>query len=139
MFFLLSRKVLGISGSLENLGGLQWNLFLCLCFGWLIVYAILRKGLHQSGKVIPNYSFYKTLFYKFLSDYMVCCFISLRSFTNHVGPSHYSRWSWRRPLVLRSTAMGKPLNARPLDRWILANIFRIQHRVRRPTSFRILQ
>ncbi|XP_050304515.1 sodium- and chloride-dependent GABA transporter 1-like isoform X2 [Anthonomus grandis grandis] len=46
------RKVLGISQSLENLGGLQWNLFVCLTIGWLMVYCIIRKGLHQSGKII---------------------------------------------------------------------------------------
>ncbi|XP_066261098.1 sodium- and chloride-dependent GABA transporter 1-like isoform X2 [Euwallacea similis] len=45
-------KVLGISGGLEEVGGLQWNLFVCLCLGWLMVYFILRKGLHQSGKII---------------------------------------------------------------------------------------
>lgn len=46
------HKVLGISNSLEEIGGLQWNLFVCLGFGWLMVYFILRKGLHQSGKII---------------------------------------------------------------------------------------
>lgn len=46
------RKVLGISSSLEDVGGLQWNIFVCLVLGWLLVYVIIRKGLHQSGKVI---------------------------------------------------------------------------------------
>ncbi|CAG9760689.1 unnamed protein product [Ceutorhynchus assimilis] len=45
-------KVLGISNSLEDVGGLQWNLFVCLILGWLCVYTIIRKGLHQSGKII---------------------------------------------------------------------------------------
>ncbi|XP_076266203.1 sodium- and chloride-dependent GABA transporter 1-like isoform X1 [Rhynchophorus ferrugineus] len=47
------HKVLGItSGGLTDLGGLQWNLFVCLIMGWLMIYFIIRKGLHQSGKLI---------------------------------------------------------------------------------------
>ncbi|KAL1498067.1 hypothetical protein ABEB36_008924 [Hypothenemus hampei] len=46
------RKVLGITGGIEEIGGMQWNLFVCLCLGWMMVYMIIRKGLHQSGKII---------------------------------------------------------------------------------------
>lgn len=46
------NKVLGITKGLEDLGGLQWNLFVCLVLGWIGIYFIIRKGLHQSGKVI---------------------------------------------------------------------------------------
>ncbi|KAJ3643224.1 hypothetical protein Zmor_025948 [Zophobas morio] len=46
------RRVLGITTGIEEIGGMQWGLFVCLVFGWLIIYMIIRKGLHQSGKVI---------------------------------------------------------------------------------------
>ncbi|KAG5900315.1 hypothetical protein JTB14_026323 [Gonioctena quinquepunctata] len=46
------RRVLNLSSGLTEIGGIQWNLFIALCIGWITVYAILRKGLHQSGKVI---------------------------------------------------------------------------------------
>nr|XP_023015829.1 sodium- and chloride-dependent GABA transporter 1-like [Leptinotarsa decemlineata] len=48
----LDRRVLGLSSGLTETGGIQWNLFIPLCLGWITVYCILKKGLHQSGKVI---------------------------------------------------------------------------------------
>ena len=35
----------------EGLGGIQWELVGCLGLGWIMVYLIVWKGLHQSGKV----------------------------------------------------------------------------------------
>ena len=35
----------------EGLGGVQWELVGCLGLAWLMVYLIVWKGLHQSGKV----------------------------------------------------------------------------------------
>lgn len=46
-----SRRVLGLTDGIENLGGMQWNLFVCLVVGWILIYLVIRKGLHQSGKV----------------------------------------------------------------------------------------
>ncbi|XP_012272454.1 sodium- and chloride-dependent GABA transporter 1 [Orussus abietinus] len=46
------RRVLGISSGIEDLGGMQWELLGCLILGWLLVYLIIRRGLHQSGKII---------------------------------------------------------------------------------------
>ncbi|CAH1154115.1 unnamed protein product [Phaedon cochleariae] len=46
------RRVLGMTQDITEIGGLQWNLFIALCIGWIGIYAIIRKGLHQSGKVI---------------------------------------------------------------------------------------
>lgn len=48
------RRVLGITKEIEDIGGLQWSLFVCLVIGWLVVYSVIRKGLHQSGKVRNN-------------------------------------------------------------------------------------
>ncbi|CAG9860469.1 unnamed protein product [Phyllotreta striolata] len=46
------QRVLGITNGLEEIGGMQWNIFIALCVGWIMVYSIIRKGLHQSGKLI---------------------------------------------------------------------------------------
>ena len=35
----------------EGLGGIQWELVGCLGLAWFMVYLIVWKGLHQSGKV----------------------------------------------------------------------------------------
>ena len=34
-----------------GLGGVQWELAGCLLLAWLLVYVIIYKGLHSSGKV----------------------------------------------------------------------------------------
>ncbi|XP_076163039.1 sodium- and chloride-dependent GABA transporter 1 [Ptiloglossa arizonensis] len=46
------RRVLGITSGIETIGGIQWELLSCLIAGWLLVYLIIRRGLHQSGKII---------------------------------------------------------------------------------------
>lgn len=46
------RRVLGITSGIESVGGMQWELLGCLIVGWLLVYFIIRRGLHQSGKII---------------------------------------------------------------------------------------
>ncbi|CAK9831516.1 Sodium- and chloride-dependent GABA transporter 1 [Anthophora retusa] len=46
------RRVLGISSGIESIGGVQMELLGCLIVGWLIVHRIIRRGLHQSGKII---------------------------------------------------------------------------------------
>ena len=50
--FTVSNRVLMANGGLEEgLGGIQWELVGCLGLGWIMVYLIVWKGLHQSGKV----------------------------------------------------------------------------------------
>ena len=46
-----SRRVLGITSGIENIGGMQWELLGTLFLGWTTVYLIIWKGLHSSGKV----------------------------------------------------------------------------------------
>ncbi|XP_034240905.1 sodium- and chloride-dependent GABA transporter 2-like [Thrips palmi] len=46
------RRVLRITGGIHDLGGMQWELFACLALGWVLVYFIIYRGLHQSGKII---------------------------------------------------------------------------------------
>ena len=37
---------------MSELGGMQWELVGTLVLGWAIVYGIIWKGLHSSGKII---------------------------------------------------------------------------------------
>lgn len=46
------QRVLGITSGIETIGKVQWELLVCLIVGWLFVYFIIRRGLHQSGKII---------------------------------------------------------------------------------------
>ena len=43
------------SGLEDGLGGVQWELVGCLGLAWVLVYLIVWKGLHQSGKVTQSY------------------------------------------------------------------------------------
>ncbi len=40
------------SGGLEELGGVQWKLLLCLLAAWIIVCLCLIRGIRSSGKVV---------------------------------------------------------------------------------------
>ena len=46
----------------EGLGGIQWELVGCLGLAWLMVYLIVWKGLHQSGKVHCTVNILRSLF-----------------------------------------------------------------------------
>ncbi|XP_028283224.1 sodium- and chloride-dependent betaine transporter-like [Parambassis ranga] len=45
------RRVLAVSAGIEDLGGLQWELALCLLVGWMFCYFSIWKGVRSSGKV----------------------------------------------------------------------------------------
>nr|XP_046264519.1 sodium- and chloride-dependent GABA transporter 3-like [Scatophagus argus] len=46
------RRVLGVSGGIEELGGVRWELALCLLAGWMFCYFSIWKGIRSSGKVV---------------------------------------------------------------------------------------
>ena len=49
---VFSRRVLNITGtSMSDLGGINLDLLGTLTLAWIIVYLIIYKGLHSSGKV----------------------------------------------------------------------------------------
>ncbi|KAK0080226.1 hypothetical protein PV325_014170 [Microctonus aethiopoides] len=48
------RRVLGITSGIEEIGGMQWELLACLVLGWLLVYFIIRRGLHQSAVTLDG-------------------------------------------------------------------------------------
>lgn len=45
-------KTLNISNDLADIGQIQWHLFGTLILAWILVYAVIYKGIHQSGKII---------------------------------------------------------------------------------------
>lgn len=47
-----NNEALNISPGIDHIGGVQWDLFGCLLVAWIVVYAVIWKGLHNSGKVL---------------------------------------------------------------------------------------
>jgi len=47
-----NNGVLKISNGIEDIGGMRWELFGYLIGAWIIVYFVVWKGLHNSGKVL---------------------------------------------------------------------------------------
>ncbi|KDR11741.1 sodium- and chloride-dependent GABA transporter 2-like isoform X3 [Zootermopsis nevadensis] len=46
------KRVLQVTDGIDDLGGMQWELLGCLALGWGLVYLIIWRGLHASGKII---------------------------------------------------------------------------------------
>ncbi|XP_062347865.1 sodium- and chloride-dependent GABA transporter 2 isoform X2 [Cinclus cinclus] len=46
------RRVLKISDGIQHLGGLRWELALCLLLAWIICYFCIWKGVKSTGKVV---------------------------------------------------------------------------------------
>ncbi|XP_068195959.1 sodium- and chloride-dependent GABA transporter 3-like [Antennarius striatus] len=46
------RRVLGLSGGIEELGSIRWELTLCLLIAWIFCYFCIWKGVKSSGKVV---------------------------------------------------------------------------------------
>ena len=45
------RRVLRISGGLDEPGTVNWDLALCLLLGWIICYLCVWKGVKSTGRV----------------------------------------------------------------------------------------
>ncbi|KAH3833324.1 hypothetical protein DPMN_106630 [Dreissena polymorpha] len=45
------NEVLNVSDGLDDIGGIQWQLALCLLLCWVIVFMCLVKGIYSAGKV----------------------------------------------------------------------------------------
>ncbi|KAK2715135.1 sodium- and chloride-dependent glycine transporter 1-like isoform X2 [Artemia franciscana] len=46
------HSVLGISDGIEDIGGIRWQLALCLLLGWIMVFFALLKGVKSFGKAV---------------------------------------------------------------------------------------
>ena len=46
------RHVLKMTDGIENMGGIRWELFICLVVAWVLVFLCLCKGVKSSGRVV---------------------------------------------------------------------------------------
>ncbi|BFZ23756.1 hypothetical protein BsWGS_26795 [Bradybaena similaris] len=46
------KSVLNVSSGIDHMGGLRWQLLLCLLAAWVVVFLCLIKGIHSLGKVV---------------------------------------------------------------------------------------
>lgn len=46
------RRILNITGSIDELGNIRWELALCLLLSWVICYFCVWKGVKSTGKVV---------------------------------------------------------------------------------------
>uniref|UniRef100_A0A671XWB1 Solute carrier family 6 member 11a n=1 Tax=Sparus aurata TaxID=8175 RepID=A0A671XWB1_SPAAU len=46
------RRILGLSGGIEEMGSIRWDLAGCLLLSWIICYFCIWKGVKSSGKVV---------------------------------------------------------------------------------------
>ncbi|KAG7220004.1 hypothetical protein INR49_009324 [Caranx melampygus] len=54
------RRVLAMSGGIQELGSVRWELALCLLFCWVVSYFSIWKGVRSSGKVLWKHVAYFT-------------------------------------------------------------------------------
>ena len=50
-YFYSRRKVLGVTDSWTDPGGIKWDVTLCNLLAWIIVFLVLSKGIKSLGKV----------------------------------------------------------------------------------------
>ncbi|KAK9503688.1 hypothetical protein O3M35_010195 [Rhynocoris fuscipes] len=46
------NRVLGQTDGITSMVGMRWELLACLVMGWSMVYLVICRGIHQSGKVV---------------------------------------------------------------------------------------
>ncbi|XP_019748339.1 sodium- and chloride-dependent GABA transporter 3-like isoform X3 [Hippocampus comes] len=52
LFALCRHRVLNISGGIEEIGNIRWEVLLCLLTMWVICYFCIWKGVKSTGKVV---------------------------------------------------------------------------------------
>uniref|UniRef100_A0AAX7TCZ5 Transporter n=1 Tax=Astatotilapia calliptera TaxID=8154 RepID=A0AAX7TCZ5_ASTCA len=73
------RRVLNITGNINELGNIRWELALCLLLSWIICYFCVWKGVKSTGKVWMDAG--TQIFY----SYAICigCLIALGSYNKY--------------------------------------------------------
>ncbi|KAK3612140.1 hypothetical protein CHS0354_031215 [Potamilus streckersoni] len=89
------KSVLDISENIQDVGGLRWQLVLCLLLAWVLVAVCLAKGIKSSGKAV-----YFTAFF----PYIVLLILLIRSLTlegSVDGIKYYFKPQWERLLTAK--------------------------------------
>lgn len=55
------KRILGLSGGIEEIGNVRWELALCLLLAWTICYFCVFNGVKSTGKVSAQTSQYSSL------------------------------------------------------------------------------
>lgn len=100
---------------MEDLGGMQWELLGTLTLSWIIVYLIIWKGLHASGKVKmylgrPIFGFIPIL------DHLVHCSLSVLCDGYFVCEIGDARGRQHRSYEIHHSGLGQVFRHRDLDR-----------------------
>lgn len=75
------RRVLAISGGIEEIGSIRWELLLCLITVWIICYFCIWKGVRSTGKVLSPKTVLKSVYSVFLNALNWCLFFQVVYFT----------------------------------------------------------
>ena len=139
MTVLSSRRVLGITEGINNPGGIQWELLGTLILAWLVVYLIIYKGLHASGKVKVYGGVNLVKINKLISDSLVHGSVPLLRHHNPPLQSHHSGGGAGRPPALHHSGLEQALGLRVLDRLRHSDLLRLLHWNGGPARTGVLQ
>ncbi|MGH0186135.1 UNVERIFIED_CONTAM: hypothetical protein FKN15_020347 [Acipenser sinensis] len=74
------RRVLNISGGIEEVGSLHWEMTLCLLLAWIICYFCVWKGVKSTGKVVlPPHS--QVVYFTATFPYLMLVVLLIRGLT----------------------------------------------------------
>lgn len=85
-----TRKVLGVTDSWTDPGGLKWDVTLCNLLAWIIVFLVLSKGIKSLGKVV---------YFTATFPYVLLTVLLVRGLTlegSHEGVMYYLTPNWER-------------------------------------------
>lgn len=108
---LCSNRVLNISSGIHDLGGINWELALCLLLAWVCVYLVLLRGIKSFGKVFKNSLLSHLLLVLFKATYFISgcllyCTLPLRHPLHSLGSFSHSAGIYGWNYVLLDTAVG---------------------------------
>lgn len=85
-----TRKVLGVTDSWTEPGGIKWDVTLCNLLAWIIVFLVLSKGIKSLGKVV---------YFTAIFPYILLTVLLVRGLTlegAHEGVMYYLTPNWER-------------------------------------------
>lgn len=78
IWVIFRRRILKITGSIEEFGSMQWELALCLLLSWIICYFCIWKGVKSTGKVGQSFARVSWFNFPFNSKAVNGCWIRNR-------------------------------------------------------------